>query len=522
MKFPGYAQNRQVTVFRLVVVVLTIGLSFLNFQVPFAYDDVVQIVQNNNLHDFFDWGAILREPFRQNRVIQNLTLSFDWMVSGGQTWSFHLFNNLLHAACTLVLASLLPLIGIRDRLANVLICLLFFIHPIQIESVTYIMGRIELLKTLSTLVLLLLYLQKKNKWVIYAGLIISLLVKETCVLTPCLFLSADYILGTTDLKQIDWKKHLFFFSHALWLIPLRFLLNFDIHGGVVGFELYPYSDYLWTNLHYMYFYLMMFFNPAEQSIFHEWTAHPPLIDVIVGMGIWIFSIVAVFKFRKAKPVVSFLALFFLFSVAPYFTVLQFINPFAEYRLYQSNIILCVAIVLGVYAIPINQMLKFFILGSFAAFLLFFNVLYTLQWQEPRGLWAYALEKYPGSSMSGQNLAFYLTEENRCEESQKILERVCPSARFQKIKNNCAFLSVSNLIGLMKYKEALPYMEALIRESLAVKNQAFYENYLDLLKELGEDAKFSSAHSDIQKIFKIKGAHEKWGFTIKGYTKSYCR
>ncbi len=110
----------------------------------FQFDDYNVIVDNPEIHTLSAWLSGLPQGIRP---LLKLTYLLNW-TCGGDVFGFHVFNISVHAANT-VLIYLLSRRFFGHRLSNpqdlehatLLTALLFALHPVQTEAVTYISGR---------------------------------------------------------------------------------------------------------------------------------------------------------------------------------------------------------------------------------------------------------------------------------------------------------------------------------------------------------------------------------------------
>jgi tetratricopeptide (TPR) repeat protein len=139
-----------------------------SFAGPFIYDDELAILENPTIRQLWPpWQAL--SPPRggetvSGRPLVNLSLAINYALSGLKVWSYHAANLLIHVAAALVLFGILRrtflMPALRDRfgpfagplaLASALI---WTVHPLQTESVTYIIQRAESLMGLCYLLTL--------------------------------------------------------------------------------------------------------------------------------------------------------------------------------------------------------------------------------------------------------------------------------------------------------------------------------------------------------------------------------
>jgi len=140
----------------------TVAVVYLNsFQGVFQFDDYNVIVDNGGVHT---WGAFLAGLPRGIRPLLKLTYTLNW-TSGPGPFGFHIVNVTLHAANAVMLFLLASRIGGSSvsRFAVLLPALLFAVHPVQTEAVTYISGRSVSLMAFFYLASLLAYLRGRER-----------------------------------------------------------------------------------------------------------------------------------------------------------------------------------------------------------------------------------------------------------------------------------------------------------------------------------------------------------------------
>lgn len=150
---------------RFYPVLLLVGaviVFYLNsFRGVFQFDDYNVIVDNGGVHT---WGAYLAGLPRGIRPLLKFTYTMNW-TSGLELFGFHLVNVGLHAANAVMLFFLASRIGgpSVSGFAALLPAVLFAVHPVQTEVVTYISGRSASLMAFFYLGSLLAYLWGRER-----------------------------------------------------------------------------------------------------------------------------------------------------------------------------------------------------------------------------------------------------------------------------------------------------------------------------------------------------------------------
>ncbi|HET6348385.1 MAG TPA: tetratricopeptide repeat protein [Candidatus Krumholzibacteria bacterium] len=199
MKMP---HRNQVLVIALLVAAAAVAY-FPAFDAGYNFDDR-PLLQNNpqvkslkNVPHFFaskdarvSWtrGNLKNDTYRP---LQSVSFALSYSLWGDRPAMFHRENILLHAVNGVLLYFLL--IALLDSTgAALLAALLFVIHPVQVEAVTYLSERASLLSMTFFLISICAFLasQRRETWfngytaISLAAFALSLLTKETAVILP--------------------------------------------------------------------------------------------------------------------------------------------------------------------------------------------------------------------------------------------------------------------------------------------------------------------------------------------------
>jgi tetratricopeptide (TPR) repeat protein len=147
-----------VTILAAGLIVLSAAAAYHNsFAGTFAYDDKGGIVDNPTIRRLWPPGLVLSPPCNGETVggrpLLNLSLAINYALGGLNVWGYHATNLAIHAAAALLLFGILRrtllMPTLRDRFGKVATPLalastvLWTVHPLQTESVTYIVQRAE-------------------------------------------------------------------------------------------------------------------------------------------------------------------------------------------------------------------------------------------------------------------------------------------------------------------------------------------------------------------------------------------
>jgi hypothetical protein len=162
----------------------------------FQFDDYNVIVQNPAVHSVAAW----LDSMPGIRPLLKFSYALNWTLHSGP-FGFHLFNVVVHAINAVLVYQLLRALIEQRTEAHwgpFAGALLFALHPVQTEAVTYISGRSVCLMALFYLCSVLTWLRAERRahpaaWrALSAGLFgAALLVKETAVTLPFALLLLD-------------------------------------------------------------------------------------------------------------------------------------------------------------------------------------------------------------------------------------------------------------------------------------------------------------------------------------------
>jgi tetratricopeptide (TPR) repeat protein len=219
-------KDRVLTGLLLAAVLLVYGNTLVN---KFALDDELYILRNPQVTDPSLHAIFSLSPFSYVfRPVSFATLAFNWMLGGPQPAGYHLLNLLMHAGVTWLLFLLL-----QELLKNVpegktiafAAALLYAVHPIHTEAVSWAVGRMELLAAGFLFAGWLLHLRDRSIESL-ACFALALLSKESAVAFLPLVVLGDYATGKSKPRVR--------YALAGGLLLLYLAVLWKVQGGRLG------------------------------------------------------------------------------------------------------------------------------------------------------------------------------------------------------------------------------------------------------------------------------------------------
>lgn len=313
-----------------------VGLYGWTADFPMVFDDHTYMIDNpffqevaqlKYLRDFEEFAnrpaRIGSDPdYAVNLILRPVTYAtfyVNHLLDGWHPRWFRVVNLLIHA-CNSMLAYLLLLVVLRKPVARGMLpsssalfiagtaALLFAVHPLATESVTYIIQRFTSLVMLFSLLALWLHFlsldeesSKVRRWALRIGSVVTMLLamqsKENSVVIPVLAVLIDWLTRGTNLRRT--LKHSLPLLLCLPLIPLLvFLTSAAQHGWDFGWhaavnivnsrdEPLKHWHYLVTQFTVVAHYLRLMVWPSGQNIDPEWPSYDSLWQehVLASLGV---------------------------------------------------------------------------------------------------------------------------------------------------------------------------------------------------------------------------------------------
>ena len=261
-----------------------------------------------------------------NHPLTILSLALNYQVSGQQPKAYILTNIALHIANTLLVFFIIYILTKRKLWAALIVCILFGIHPMHVESVAWISERKDVLYTSFLLLGLLSYLYYRKEgrlWkmaVCFLLFTCSLLSKSAAVVFPLLLLLIDYWQD----RQFDKKA---------WLEKVPFLILALIFGiiailtqsekAIGNLDTWAWWQRLLFASYGLLMYVVKLVAPVQLSAFYpypEMGKSLPIVFYLSPIVVTILGVLVWYSTKKTKSI-CFGVLFFLISI---FLVLQWL------------------------------------------------------------------------------------------------------------------------------------------------------------------------------------------------------
>ena len=372
----------------LLIGVLTLLVYSNTFYASFHFDDTPQIVENYKIRNLGN----LPEIIRGNRGISIATFALNYAIGGLNVVGYHIINLTIHVINGILIYFLIFLtlsridLGtdfksvpnkVRDRAKKIAIytALLFAVHPIQTQAVTYIVQRMEILASMFMLIGILFFIkgaetEKTAKRALFYGVVaLSYLLgfysKEIAITLPALILLYDYcFLANGDIKKIAGRLPLYLVLLAmLAFFATRTLTGLqETPGGSAGFGVQSITakEYLFTQFNVLAYYITLLLVPINQNLDYDFPISKGLFEIplvkegtilnypippafvslvillaIIGFAVYLFTRHAEHITRRSRSIAFFILWFFII-LSPTSSFVPIIDVIFEHRLYLAS------------------------------------------------------------------------------------------------------------------------------------------------------------------------------------------
>lgn len=541
----------------------------------FVFDDIPSITENPAVRSFralMDYKNTVADTVLQqhigSRFIGYASFVLNYQVHGTHVAGYHLVNICTHLM-NAILVYLIVLMTFRLRLpgseANnnrlccdqgyaLLVALLFVVHPVQIQAVTYIVQRLASLAAFFYLGALYAYIrfriagptEKRYVWygVALMAAVLAMKTKETAFTLPLVIgLYEAIFLDGTMKARIGYLAPMVL---TMVIIPVSLLevsqhplealiSNLSEKTRDASAPLSR-SDYLMTQFSVICTYLRLLVFPANQNLYYDYPVNTSLFDVrtlsslvlllsIVVAGVMMLVSARTHSRQESREMycAAFGIFFFFITLSVESSIVPLAGVIYEYRLYLPSIGYFLSIVsLGSmirnrfsHAAVRKAMAVFSIMlvGGYAWTAFAYNGV----WKTEISLWEDVVAKSPAKPLPHNNLGLAY------ERSGRIADAFREYGNALKADHN--YVEAYNNLGSLYERSG--YTDAALRTYVAgiakhPDNATLYYNLGVLHERLGNldeaartyqhaiklNAKFAEAHNNLGVIYLRKGMFDK--------------
>nr|MBU1327756.1 tetratricopeptide repeat protein [Candidatus Omnitrophota bacterium] len=335
MKYQTIA-DKNIIIYFILIISLGFVVYFNSINSGFIWDDHLLVKDNlyirnlPNIGKFFS-GAISTDTNTKYffyRPLQMVSYAIEYSLWKLDARGYHLVNIFLHISVAFAIIWFINILY-ADIFLACLTAILFIVHPVHIESVSYISGLSDMLGALFIFICLSLYIRSKSYAIIGLTYIAALLSRETGLILPALILIYHFAFK----KKINFKHFLFILEITFTYILLRviFLKPEIIYFTSIFQRVLGFFAALTT-----YFRLLVF--PLDLHMAYGLKTFSLInANVITGFLIFVFLLFYALKKKKDNELIFFSIFWFLVALLPVSNIYPINAYMSEHWLYVPSI-----------------------------------------------------------------------------------------------------------------------------------------------------------------------------------------
>jgi tetratricopeptide (TPR) repeat protein len=338
-----------------LIVLAGLGAYVNSFSGPFIYDDVTSIVNNRSIRDLRSIGRVLSPPRNgetvSGRPLLNLSFAIDYAIGGTSTWNYHATNLAIHVFNGLLLLGILrrtlclpvlkPQVGDAALGVALAISLLWMLHPLQTESVTYIVQRAESLAAMFYLLVIYCVIRgmetpRGGPWYILAvaACLLGVATKESVATAPVLVLLYDRTLVSGSFRDsLRRRWGLYLGLAASWGLFFELVWSAGLVTRQGEFGVIDAWSYARSQPGVVLHYLRLALWPDSLCFNYAWPVAHRVGEILPGaLAIGLLGTATVWELRKGRGW-GILGAWFFLMLAPTSSIMPLKQLAFEHRMY---------------------------------------------------------------------------------------------------------------------------------------------------------------------------------------------
>jgi tetratricopeptide (TPR) repeat protein len=343
-----------------------------SFTGPFILDDISSIQENPTIRHLWPIWPALSPPHRggltvEGRPIINLSLAINYALGGTEVRGYHVLNLTIHILAGLTLLGVVRRTLLQPRLRErfgavaeelaLATALIWTVHPLQTESVTYIVQRAESMMGLFYLLTLYCFIRgagatRPGPWyrLCVSACALGMASKEVMVSAPLMVLLYDRTFVSGSLREAWRRRRPLYLALASTWIVLGRLLPVSLRNAATNANInhVVWWEYLLTEPGVILHYLRLSMWPHPLCFdYYGWpmartwmSVLPPALVMapLLGATVWAW---------RTNSAWGFLSAWFFLILAPTSSIIPCDSPAYEHRMYLPLAAVAVLAVMGI-------------------------------------------------------------------------------------------------------------------------------------------------------------------------------
>lgn len=440
----------------MLILAAAVCVYFNTCEFPFAFDDQRTLLENVKIRDMDAFYS--PDIFRAPRPLVDFTFALNYHFGRLHVLGYHLVNLFIHILNGIVVFFLsrriFQKLSVRDADStywmSLFSALLFVVHPIQTQAVTYISQRYTSMAALFYMVSVLCYMiardakpnqQQIRRYSMYAltvgaGLL-AFFCKQNAASFPLAIGVVEYVCY--DKTWAGWKRKIIIAVPLVALFGLAFAFNLGLFTRSVQFGSFLEDvfeaaretreitrwQYLCTQFNVISIYIRLLFLPINQNLDYLYPMKTGFFD---GATAYLFLflagiLAASIGWRKKHPVILFGVLWFFITLSVESSIFPIKDALFEHRLYLPMFGFSMIISDVVFGILFaNRLWAYSVSAVIVVSLAVVAHQRNVVWKTSVSLWTDVVYKAPHNYRGYTNLAHALELDGKIESAMSHYDR----------------------------------------------------------------------------------------------------
>jgi len=432
----------------MVFGVLALGIYSGTLESPFVFDDKARIEKNPHIRiTQFSFTEIVKAGFNssKSRPLAFISFALNYYFHQYDPVGYHIVNIIIHvlsgSLLYLFISSTLKIPSLRPRydhpdLIAFLAALIWLVHPVQTQSVTYIVQRVNSMASLFFILAFWLYVKGRlvqapqRRWLWYLGSatswLLSLGCKQITVTLPFFVLLYEWYFFR-DLSK-DWLKRNLKYVLGIFIILLFIALLYtglNPWGKLSRLNDFAQNDFtvvqrFLTQFRVVIYYISLLFfpHPSRLNVDYDFPLSYSLINpptTLLALGIIIVLLAAALYLAPRQRLISFGILWFFGNLVIESSIIPLAIIF-EYRMYLPSMLVgLIPVLLAFRYINLNW-LRLGLLCVLLALFSYWTYERNKVWESKMTLWQDCIRKSPNKARPHYNLGEAYANLNMIDEA----------------------------------------------------------------------------------------------------------
>lgn len=401
---------------QLLIVGLILLLYIQNLWFDFAYldDNLIVFSEYSKISSISKILNAFKSGYLYNsyyRPIVMISFIFDTAIAGQSSMMYHLTNIMIHIIVSLLVYKLLLKFNAKQNI-SLLLSIFFAINPINVNAVSWIVGRNDLLLAMFSILSILFFIKhnESNK-IIFLLLssffyLLALLSKEAAIALLFIFVIYTRLFIVTD--NFFSKKY---FPISIYIIPTVIYFLLKTFVAKIHTQDKISLEFFIQNLYVIFEYIAkLIYYPAIEPLPNK-NYFLILFGVILVL-VFLFVFFRIINEINNKRTFIFGSLFFLTFVLPSLFIRMNSDDggfnYIDCRVYLPSFgfLILLSVIIQSFKFRINSMISSLLVIIFFIYSIMFNNLKNQAYRNGPALWNTAIENHPQRAKYWIGLAFY--------------------------------------------------------------------------------------------------------------------